>query len=334
MAQADAAAVAIPEEPPMNTPRRRISAIIVLQSSRLVRVSETSTSSTSRRHPWTESRLSCQRHPHLGRRWEWRPTFFPYGFCVSDLNITPPVVLFLETENLTDLAVGQEALIFTDLAHEGDIRKMLGGKFTRRRIGRYRIIRSIEHLETETALFDTEMNDLTEIASVDIAPGDPLANFTIGEIFGKTLIFVRLDDIADTQRVDVDAEAFGKGAGGLLVHDLGQAVGIHRIDIIVLLQGEMMEIAMAFGKADAIGRLARGDDDLLHAELRSRLDDIVGAHRVDAERLVIGLDQDARDGGEMHHRVERLHALTTIQIRKIAMHGQDIIDLSRIGDIG
>ncbi len=68
----------------------------------------------------------------------------------------------------------------------------------------------------------------------------------------------------------------------------------------------MVGLARLVGEDDAVGCLARGDDDLLDAELRRRLDDVVGAHHVDAEELVVGHDHDARDGGEMDDRIDRL----------------------------
>lgn len=91
---------------------------------------------------------------------------------------------------------------------------------------------------------------------------------------------------------------------------------------------------MAFGKADAVSRLARCDYDLADAELNRRLDDIIGAHRVDAESFVIGLDQDARDGREMHDGVEGLYAPARVEIGKIAMHRKRVEDLTAIGDVG
>ena len=51
------------------------------------------------------------------------------------------------------------------------------------------------------------MHDLAEIARVDIAPGVALARRRIGDEAGEAIIFVRLDDIADAQRVDVGAIA-------------------------------------------------------------------------------------------------------------------------------
>ena len=95
-----------------------------------------------------------------------------------------------------------------------------------------------------------------------------------------------------------------------------------------------MKITMPLGKADAIGGLAGSNDDLADAELHRRLDDIVGAHRVDPEGLVVWLDQDARHGGEMHHGVEGLRPLPALQVREIAVHRQRIEDLAAIRDVG
>ena len=82
------------------------------------------------------------------------------------------------------------------------------------------------------------MHDLAEVAGVDIAPGIALARRRIGQEAGKHVVFMRLDDVADPQRIDVGAVAHGEGARGLLVDDLGQPVAVHRIDVVVLLERE------------------------------------------------------------------------------------------------
>ena len=94
----------------------------------------------------------------------------------------------------------------------------------------------------------------------------------IGDEAGEAVVFVRLDDVADAQRVDVGAVAHGEGAGGFLVDHLGQAVAVHRVDVVVLFQRERVVVLVALGKAHAIGGLAGGDDDLADAELHRGFD--------------------------------------------------------------
>ena len=145
---------------------------------------------------------------------------------------------------------------------------------------------------------------------------------------------MRLDDVADAQRVDVGAVAHGEGARGLLVDELGQAVAVHRIDVVVLLQREGVEVLVALGEADAIGRLARGDDHLADAELHRRLDDVVGAHDVDAEGVVVRLDQDARDRREMDDGVDRGRRRALLEAFEAEMRGHSVEDLRLVIDIG
>ena len=58
-----------------------------------------------------------------------------------------------------------------------------------------------------------------------------------------------------------------EGARCLLVHYLRETVAVHRIDVIVFLERKLLEVAIPLCEADAIGRLARRDDNLADAEL-------------------------------------------------------------------
>jgi hypothetical protein len=63
---------------------------------------------------------------------------------------------------------------------------------------------------------------------------------------------MRLNHIADSESVDVDAIPSGKGASGLLATDLGQCVGVHGVDVVVFFQREGVVVVVALGKADTI----------------------------------------------------------------------------------
>ncbi len=145
---------------------------------------------------------------------------------------------------------------------------------------------------------------------------------------------MRLDHVADAQRVNVGLVTHGEGAGGLLVADLGEAVGVHRIDVVILLEREGMEVLVALGEADAVGGLARGDHDLAHAELHRRFDHVVGAGDVRGEGDVVGLDQHARDGGEMHDRVGRARRTAIVEAGEVGMGGERVERLAVVGEVG
>ncbi len=196
------------------------------------------------------------------------------------------------------------------------------------------VIDRVEHLETEPVLLDAQVYDLAEVARIDVTPGVALARGRIGQESGKHVVFVRLDDIADAQCIDVDAVAQREGAGRLLVDDLGQPVAVHRINVLGLLEREALEVPVAFRKTNAVGGFAGGDDDLAHAKLRRRLDHIVGADGVLTEGFVVGMDQNARNRGEMHHRVRRRRGLAVLEAIETEMRGQDIEGLTVIGQIG
>ena len=178
------------------------------------------------------------------------------------------------------------------------------------------------------------MHDLAEVARVDVAPGVALAHHRIGEEGLELAVLVRLDDVADAQGVDVGAVAHGEGARGLLVADLGQAVAVHRIDVVVLFEREAVKVLVALGEADAVGRLARGDDDLAHAELHRRLDHVVGADDVGGEGGVVRLDQHARDRREMHDGVGRARRVAEIEALEAEMRRQRVEGLAAVGEIG
>lgn len=78
-------------------------------------------------------------------------------------------MFFLKTQHLADLAVGEQALIFADLAGEGHVRKESLRKLFRWRIGRDGVVGGVEDLVAEAVLLDAEMADLPKVAGVDIA---------------------------------------------------------------------------------------------------------------------------------------------------------------------
>ena len=143
-----------------------------------------------------------------------------------------------------------------------------------------------------------------------------------------------LNDIADPQRIDVRAEAHCKGARRLLVADLRQAIGVHRVAVIILIKREAVIVLIALGKADAIDGLAGSDDDLAHPELHRGFDDIIGAHNIAREGGVVGPQQNARDGGEMHHGIKCAWQAPGVVALKPEMAGQGVEGLPAVGKVG
>ncbi len=103
---------------------------------------------------------------------------------------------------------------------------------------------------------------------------------------------------------------------------------------VVFVDRQVVGLLFAIGEGDAVGGFGTGDDDLAHAHFQRRLEHVVGAHGVDPEGLVVGRDQDARDRGEMHHRVEGGHAGAGLELVEIGIHAHRVEHLSRIRDIG
>src|SRR5579883_3243440 len=180
----------------------------------------------------------------------------------SPFHVFPPVVLLLEAERFARLAVRQGRLPLAQRPRDRRIGAIALQELGSGDICGDRVVGGVEHLEAEPVLLQAAMDDLAEIARVDIGPGVALARQRIGEEGREAIVFVRLDHVADAQGVDVGAVAHGESASGLFVDDLGEAVRIHRVDIVVFFKREALEVLVAFGEADAIGRLARGDDDL------------------------------------------------------------------------
>ena len=144
----------------------------------------------------------------------------------------------LEPERLARLAVRQRRFELTHLAGDRRVRAELFQRLAGRDVERDRVVGRVEHLEAKAVLFETKPDDLAEIARVDVAPGVALAQRRVGEKARELPVLVRLDHVADAQRIDVRAVAHREGAGGLFVADLGQTIGIHRIDVVVLFERE------------------------------------------------------------------------------------------------
>jgi hypothetical protein len=145
-------------------------------------------------------------------------------------------VNILEPQNFFDLPVAQRRLILTHLPRDLCVRTLLRQKF----LGRHpldsdRIISGIKHLEPQTTLLDGQITDLSQIPSIDITPCISFTGCRIGEVGGEiSFVLMRLDDISNSESVDVILEASGESAGCLLAADLGKCVPRNELEKMVM----------------------------------------------------------------------------------------------------
>ena len=151
---------------------------------------------------------------------------------------------------------------------------------------------------------------------------------------GNSAYFVRLDHVADCGCIDVGTGAAGEGLGGLFIDDPWRGRSCPSVDRVFFVEREVFRVAMTVGEDDAIGRLAGGDDDLGNTEFHGGLDNVVGAHHVDAIDLVIRRDHDPRNGREMHHRIDLLRPQIGVEFMQAGIARQRIEHLAGIGDVG
>jgi hypothetical protein len=98
---------------------------------------------------------------------------------------------------------------------------------------------------------------------------------------------VRLDDVADAQAVYVRLEASCEAAGYTLAAELGDGVGVHRVYVEGLGEGEGGVGERALAEADFVDGFGGGDYDFGDAELAGGFDDVVGAGYVAGVALVV-----------------------------------------------
>lgn len=121
-------------------------------------------------------------------------------------------------QHLPNLPITQRGLPLAHHPRNPHARTLPFQKLGRRHRRRNPIIRRVEHLKAQPIPADTQIADLAQIASVNIAPGVALARGGVGEVGGEVArVLVGFDDVADAQRVDVDGEAAREAARAPLV---------------------------------------------------------------------------------------------------------------------
>lgn len=245
-------------------------------------------------------------------------------------------MLFLESQHLSDLAITQRRLELTHLASDGRIRSYLLQVLLSRHSSSNSIVSSIENLKAQTILFDAQITDLAQVAGIDVGPCISLSALGFTNDGGEvSFVLVGFDYVADAQDVNVAVvKAAGERSCGLFAADLGQGVGVHGIDIVVLLEWERVVIGIALGKANAIGGFRAGDDDFGNAEFAGCFDDIVGCGHVASEALVVWDEHVACVGCKVDDYIWRLRDLIFVVAGKVVVRCEGIEHLTTVGEIG
>ena len=127
----------------------------------------------------------------------------------------------LVTEHLAYLSVAQRSLILSHLSCDLRSWIILGQEFFCRSLDSDGIIRGVENLESETALLDCEVADLSKITSIDITPCVALSRGWVVDISRKIpFVFMWFDHVADAEGINIILEAAGEGASSFLSTDL------------------------------------------------------------------------------------------------------------------
>lgn len=148
---------------------------------------------------------------------------------------------------------------------------------------------------------------------------------------------MRLDHVADAQGVDVGpVEAPREAARHALAAQLGEGVAVHRVAVVrVLVEREGVVVGVALREAHAVHGLARRDDDLAHAELAGRLDDVVSRLRVGGVHGVVGDEHVAGERGEVDDGVGRGGGAGRVVVAgEVEVGGEGVEDLAAVGQVG
>lgn len=207
----------------------------------------------------------------------------------SRLVVLPPIMLILEPKYLLYLAITQRRLPLTHLSRHRCVRRILLQELLGRHLCRDETVGSIENLEPKPRLLNSQITHLAQVPCIDVRPSIALPGHGLVDVCGEVaLVLVWLDDVADSQDINVVSEAPSEASSGFLAADLAQSVGVHGVDVVVFFQREGVVVGVTLAEADAIGRLARGCDDFLDAELGCGFDYVVGCGDVGAEAFVVG----------------------------------------------
>ena len=128
-------------------------------------------------------------------------------------------MLFLEAQDVAGLLVGERRFELAHRAGDWRVGAVFFQKFGGWQFSRDRVVHCIEHLEAQAIFLQSQMNDLRQIARIDIGPRIALAGHRILQEGREHRVFMRLDDIADAECVDIGLVTHREGPRGELVDD-------------------------------------------------------------------------------------------------------------------
>jgi hypothetical protein len=197
-------------------------------------------------------------------------------------------MFLLEPQHLLDLAITQRRLPLIQVPRNRGVWTILLQELTCWERRSNRIIRRIKHLKSQSVFLDTQIANLAQIPCVDVAPRIALAHRRIINVFREiALVLVRLDDVADAQRVNVGVEAARETAGHALAAEFGNGVCVHGVHVVGFVQREGCVVEIALAEADFVGGFGARNNDLFNAEFAGGFDDVVGASYVAGVAFVV-----------------------------------------------
>jgi signal transduction histidine kinase len=141
-------------------------------------------------------------------------------------------VQLAEAQKLPRLSIGHRSLEALKFTPSRRARRILGEKGHRRLLRDNLIICGVENLKAEAVLFNAKIDDLGEVANVDMVPAVSLPRERVGESRRKSRIVRGLGDDPNPKRVDVGACAGSKGSRDLFANELRKAVVLRRVGVI------------------------------------------------------------------------------------------------------
>lgn len=250
-------------------------------------------------------------------------------------------MFLLEAQHLPCFAIAQGRFILSHLPSDLRIGTRLLQILHGRHFQRTGRVRRVENLESRWTFFNAEMANLTEISRIDVTPCVPLPRFRLVHISGEIrLILVRLNDIPDSQGVDIRAgESSREAACTALSTQFAERIGIHGIAVVVLFQWKLVVICVPLRKTDTVRGLTARDDDFLDAQLTCRFNDVVCAQYITLEAFVVWYQHVPRIRCEMYHCVRGWDGLFRIEarvfvVRDVEVGTQRVENLAGVCQVG
>jgi hypothetical protein len=103
----------------------------------------------------------------------------------TQLHVFLPIMNVLKSKYFSNLSVAQRCLIFAHLPRDRHARTRFSKEFFCFLGHGDGIVGTVEHLEAQTALLDSKIADLTEIAGIDVRPGIALSRHRFANVFGE-----------------------------------------------------------------------------------------------------------------------------------------------------